>query len=65
MNPDETTERYRSLFTHNPHAALSFDLEGRFVDVNPVAVALSGYTREELCSMHFMELLATTTCPAR
>ena len=63
MHPDETTERYRSLFTHSPHAALSFDLEGRFVDVNPVAVALSGYTREELCSMHFSELLAEEDLP--
>ncbi len=63
MTPDETIERYRSLFTHNPHAALSFDLEGRFVDVNPVAVALSGYTRDELCSMHFMQLLDDDDLP--
>ena len=57
MHPDETTQRYRSLFVYNPHAALSFDLEGRFVDVNPVAEGLSGYTRKELCSKHFAELL--------
>ncbi len=63
MHPDETTERYRSLFTYNPHAVLSFDLVGNFVDVNPVAVALSGYTREELCSMHFTALLADDDLP--
>ena len=34
----ENSERYRSLFAYNPHAAFSLDLEGRFIDTNAVAV---------------------------
>jgi PAS domain S-box-containing protein len=55
----ESTERYRSLFEYNPHAAFSLDLEGRFIDANPVAQALSGYSLDELQRMEFVEMI----CP--
>ena len=53
----ENSERYRSLFAYNPHAAFSLDLEGRFIDTNAVAVQLSGYTQAELRSMHFVDVV--------
>ncbi|WP_110180664.1 PAS domain-containing sensor histidine kinase [Nocardioides solisilvae] len=53
----EGAERYRSLFTHNPHAVFSLDLEGHFTDVNPAAEQLSGRDAAELMGMHFFEVI--------
>ena len=62
----ENSERYRSLFAYNPHAAFSLDLEGRFIDTNAVAVQLSGYTQAELRSMHFVDVICEEeTSPGR
>lgn len=59
----ETTQRYRSLFAYNPHAAFSLDLEGTFADANPAAVRLSGYPLDELCTMSFATVLAPESLP--
>ncbi len=40
--------RYRGLFTNAHDAILIADDSGRYVDVNPKACSLLGYTREEL-----------------
>jgi PAS domain S-box-containing protein len=53
----ESTERYRSLFAYNPHAAFSLDLHGAFIDANAVAQELSGYSLAELQSMVFTDLI--------
>lgn len=53
----ESEERYNSLFFENPDAIFSFDMEGNFVDVNAGAVALSGYSRQELLEMSFMPMI--------
>ncbi|WP_435186478.1 two-component system sensor histidine kinase NtrB [Halobellus sp. EA9] len=46
-------ERYRKIFEHNNDAVMVVDLESEaFVDVNPRACELLGYSREELLSMH-------------
>ena len=50
-------ERYRSLYDHNPHAAFSLDLEGRFIDANLVTQTMSGYTLEELRGLSFAHLI--------
>ncbi|MCW2866194.1 MAG: sensor histidine kinase [Marmoricola sp.] len=57
------TERYRSLFDNNPHAAFSVDLEGRFTDANVVTQALSGYDLEELRGLSFTALLLDDDVP--
>ncbi len=57
------TERYRSLFDNNPHAAFSVDLEGRFTDANTVTQALSGYDLEELRRLSFTDLLVEDDVP--
>ena len=45
-------ERYRKVFEHNNDAVMIVDFETEsFVDVNPTACELLGYTREELLSM--------------
>lgn len=45
-------ERYRKIFEHNSDAVMVVDLESEsFVDVNPRACELLGYSREELLSM--------------
>ncbi|MCW2847502.1 MAG: sensor histidine kinase [Marmoricola sp.] len=53
----ESTERYRSLFEYNPHAAFSLDVDGLFIDANPVAQQLSGYSLAELRTMVFTEVI--------
>ena len=59
----EDSERYRSLFAYNPHAAFSLDLEGRFNDTNAVAERLSGYTQAELRSMNFVDVVRRGSVP--
>ena len=55
----DSEERYNSLFFENPDAIFSFDLEGKFIDVNPGAVSLSGYSYQELRKMLFMPMVVT------
>lgn len=54
----DSEERFNSLFYENPDAVFSFDREGNFIDVNPGAVALSGYPYQELRKMTFMPMIA-------
>ncbi|MFC7132712.1 MULTISPECIES: two-component system sensor histidine kinase NtrB [Salinibaculum] len=50
-------ERYRKIFEHNNDAVMIVDLEGEeFVDVNPKACQLLGYSRSELLAMHPEEI---------
>jgi PAS domain S-box-containing protein len=50
-------ERYRKVFEHNNDAVMVVDIEDEaFVDVNPRACELLGYSREELLSMHPEEI---------
>jgi len=46
-------ERYRKIFEYNNDAVMVVDLETEsFLDVNPAACNLLGYSREELLSLH-------------
>ncbi len=56
-------ETYRTLFTHHPHAVFSLDVEGRYVEANPAAVALCGYSVEELAAMHFPDVICAEDLP--
>lgn len=54
----ETSEQYfRSLFDNNPDAVYSYDLEGRFVEVNQGIERLTGYSRDELLQMTFASII--------
>jgi PAS domain S-box-containing protein len=49
---DETSRRMTALFDASIDAILWADSTARYVDANPAACALLGYTREEIVSRH-------------
>ncbi|QOY35418.1 PAS domain S-box protein [Anaerobacillus isosaccharinicus] len=56
-NSIRTNEYYQSLFTNNPNAVYSFDLIGRFLEVNKAIEELTGYSEEELLYMTYHTLI--------
>jgi diguanylate cyclase (GGDEF)-like protein/PAS domain S-box-containing protein len=52
----ESEERYRTYIEHAPEGVFVADAEGRFIDANPSACAMVGYTRDELLSMSIAAL---------
>jgi len=50
--------RYRSLFDGIRDAILVTDAEARYIDVNPAATELLGYSRQELLTMRVPEVVA-------
>ncbi|MGD1005442.1 MAG: PAS domain S-box protein [Methanoregulaceae archaeon] len=53
----ETEERYRSLFDRSLDCVYIHDFEGKFIDANPSALKLLGYTKDEITSISFFSLL--------
>ena len=53
----DSEDLYNSLFFENPDAIFSFDLDGNFINVNPSAVAISGYSYQELLNKPFMPMI--------
>ena len=49
--------RYRAYVAEAPSGIFIADGNGRYLDVNPEACAITGYSREELLAMHLHELL--------
>ncbi|SFT91378.1 EAL domain-containing protein [Halomonas saccharevitans] len=54
----ESEQRYRSLFTYNPDAVFSMDLQGHFVTANDHCAALTGFSTDALIGRHFAEFLS-------
>jgi two-component system cell cycle sensor histidine kinase/response regulator CckA len=54
---EESEQRFKSLFDHNPDAVFSVDLEGRITSVNPAAERLAGVERAELLGQPFDPLV--------
>ncbi|MCK0471157.1 bifunctional diguanylate cyclase/phosphodiesterase [Halalkalibacter sp. APA_J-10(15)] len=54
---EESEQRYKSLFEFNVDAILTFDLEGRFLQVNKATERLTGYLADELLEMSFLPLI--------
>lgn len=52
----EAEIRFRSLFERVPDAIFVADADGRYLDANPAATALVGYTREELLQQTVMDI---------
>ena len=50
-------EKYRALFDAAHDAFFIIDLEGNYIDVNPAACQMVGYTRHELLTMNMMNLV--------
>lgn len=60
---EESRQRYKSLFMHNPDAAYSMDLDGQLNNVNPALVKMLGYSEEELINMTFVPVVAPEDLP--
>ena len=54
----ESEAKYRSLFETALDAILVVDLEGRCIDANPQAIAITGYLRHELIGMSAFDVIA-------
>jgi two-component system, cell cycle sensor histidine kinase and response regulator CckA len=54
----ESEGRYRSLFEAAPDGILVADANGTYVDVNPSALGMLGYSRIELIGMSGVDILA-------
>jgi two-component system, cell cycle sensor histidine kinase and response regulator CckA len=52
----ESEARFRSYVENSPVAVFVMDREGRFVDFNASALALTGYPADTLSRMHLLEL---------
>ncbi|MEJ7819806.1 MAG: PAS domain S-box protein, partial [Rubrobacteraceae bacterium] len=57
MRLEESEQRYKSLYEHNPDAVYSFDLAGNFLSANPACETLTDYTAEELIGRSFAPLI--------
>ncbi len=47
----EANQRYRSLYDFHPNSVFTLDTHGRLVAMNAAAVAMSGYTPEEMATL--------------
>ncbi|TCP55838.1 PAS domain S-box-containing protein/diguanylate cyclase (GGDEF)-like protein [Tumebacillus sp. BK434] len=51
---DDSERRYKSLFDHNPEAIFTVDVSGAFIEVNPKAEQLLGYSSKQLLQMNVL-----------
>ncbi len=54
----ESEERYIELFERSLDCIYIHDFEGNFIDANPAALDLLGYTKEEITALNFASLLS-------
>ncbi|AKF04239.1 PAS domain S-box protein [Sandaracinus amylolyticus] len=59
----DAESRLASLVEQAPDGVFVADLEGRYVDVNPSACRMLGYTRDELLGMSIVDLLRPEDVP--
>ena len=59
----ESEERYSALFDRSLDCVYIHDFEGNFLDANPAALKLFGYTKEEILSLNFGTLLTEEQMP--
>lgn len=53
---EQSEQRYKSLFEHNPDAVYSLDREGRLLSFNPAGESLLGYPTEELLLLPYQRV---------
>jgi|GEM_PF-6674955 len=51
------SEFMRSFFEKSPDALFVRDLDGKIFDCNPAALKMLGYSREEILSRHFEDMV--------
>lgn len=52
----QTEQRHRTTFEHAPIGITHTSLDGRFIEINPQACEILGYTREELLTRTFLDI---------
>ncbi|MFC4769424.1 putative bifunctional diguanylate cyclase/phosphodiesterase [Effusibacillus consociatus] len=55
---EESDQRYKSLYEHNPDAVYWYDLKGKFLGANPATQKILGYTTEDLGVTHIRSIVA-------
>jgi len=53
----KSEERFRSYIVNSPHAVFVLNENGRYLEVNPAASSITGYSADELLNMGIMDLL--------
>src|SRR3981189_1271870 len=53
---EKSEERWRSVFENSAIGVALSDLNGRFLVTNHVYQTIVGYTEEELCALHFLDV---------
>lgn len=51
-------QRYKSLIEQNPDVICAFDLNGKFIEVNPAVGLIGGYSEEDLLNQSFLTVVA-------
>ena len=59
----QSEERYRALFDSSLELVYVHDFEGKMLDVNPTALELLGYCREDIPSLNFASMLHPEDLP--
>ena len=54
----ESEERYSNYINHSPYGVFVADENGQYVDVNPAASVITGYSREKLLQMSVFDITA-------
>ncbi len=53
----ESEERYRNIVEHSTDIIYKTNAPGNFIFVNPIAERITGYSQQELLTMHFSDLV--------
>ncbi|WP_340818677.1 PAS domain S-box protein [Methanolobus sp. WCC4] len=56
----ESEEKYKTYVNVSPHPIFVIDFHGNYVDVNPAACKVTGYSRKEILKMNLSDFLEPT-----
>lgn len=59
----ESEARYHALFKYDPDGILIADAQSNYLDANPSACRMLGYTHEELVGLHASDIVAPSEIP--
>ncbi|SDP17922.1 PAS domain S-box-containing protein/diguanylate cyclase (GGDEF) domain-containing protein [Paenibacillus sp. yr247] len=57
---EESEQRYKSLFDHNPDIVFTLDLSGKLTSINPMLEKLLGYSPESVLDVNLIEYVINT-----
>ncbi|MBP1908650.1 PAS domain-containing sensor histidine kinase [Methanolobus bombayensis] len=61
----ESEEKYRTYINSSPHPTFVLDDDGNYIDVNPAACKVTGYSKKELLKMHLYDTFPQNEIPHR